>query len=191
MIKKFEEFVNESYYDKNKRNILWKQDVVKYLSTLGVNKKDCQEIYDIATAKNDEDVSYDTSEVENILKRIPVCNSVEGIVDFMKNVFFIKVNNVGITEDLFYDWLKEHGVKIEDCPVVIGYKNKLLTGDVVWCEYYGIYFKDEDDMVDSVYDNATNEFYVERELEEIYESDVEEINLDKECGWVDNGEWMK
>ena len=42
-----------------------------------------------------------------------------------------------------------------------------------------------------LYDNATNEFYVERELEEIYESDVEEINLDKECGWVDNGEWMK
>ena len=32
-----------------------------------------------------------------------------------------------------------------------------------------------------LYDNATNEFYVERELEEIYESDVEEINLDKEC----------
>ena len=26
---------------------------------------------------------------------------------------------------------------------------------------------------------------------EFGELDIEEINLDKECGWIDNGEWRK
>jgi hypothetical protein len=201
MIKKFEEFVNENLYQ-NRRFENNKHEIVKYLSSLGVNQEDCKDIYNVMQNSDKAIVSlYDINEIEEILKRVPGCDTIEGIVDFMKNVFFIKPesnrNRDGsyTTIDLFYDWVEKHGVKREECPVVRGYKNKLLTGDVIWCDNYGTYYENEDDIIDSLYDNAANETlddYMEDWVNNEFENlDTEEINLDKECGWIDSGEWLK
>jgi hypothetical protein len=46
-----------------------------------------------------------------------------------------------------------------------------------------------------LYDEAANETlddYMEDWVNNEYDNlDIEEINLDKECGWVDSGEWLK
>ena len=201
MIKKFEEFVNENIHQYHifEEN---KHEIVKYLSSLGVNQEECKDIYDVMQKSGKGIVSlYNTDEIEEILKRVPGCDTIEGIVDFMKNVFFIrpeyirKANGGYTTIDLFYDWVEKHGVDQDKCPVVRGYKNKLLTGDVIWCDNHDTYYEDEDDIFDSLYDEAADETlddYMEDWVNNEYDNlDIEEINLDKDCGWVDSGEWLK
>lgn len=46
MIKKFEEFVNENLHQ-NRRFENNKHEIVKYLSSIGVNQEECKDIYDV------------------------------------------------------------------------------------------------------------------------------------------------
>ena len=200
MIKKFEEFVNENLTLKHRLEN--DKKLVNYLSSLGVSQEDCKDIYDVIQKSGKKIVLlYDIDEIEEILKRVQGCDTIEGLVDFMKNVFFIRpeyirnANGSYTTIDLFYDWIEKHGVKEEKCPVVRGCNNKLLTGDVIWCDNNGEYYEDEDEIIESLYDDAayeTNDDNMEDWVNnEFGELDIEEINLDKECGWIDNGEWKK
>ena len=83
MIKKFEEFVNEMYSQRRD----YDREMVDYLSTLGVSDEDCREIYNIVKKSR---ILYTPEDIENILKRLPGCDSVEGIVDFIKTVLYSK-----------------------------------------------------------------------------------------------------
>ena len=84
MIKKFEEFVNEMYSPTSfKRGVF---DFIDYLESVGMTDDNIRaEIYDIAM--NNRKFYYTPEETENILKRLPGCDSIEGIIDAVKTVF--------------------------------------------------------------------------------------------------------
>ena len=90
MIKKFEEFVNEMYSPQANNA----KELVAYLSELGVSENDCAEIY---TLSQKSKLYYTAEEAENILSRLPGCDSVDGIIAAVKTVFFG-------TEDNLKEW---------------------------------------------------------------------------------------
>jgi hypothetical protein len=187
MIKKFEEFVNEMY-SQRKDYVSYERETVDYLSTLGVSDEDCREIYDIAKKSG---VGYSAEDVENILKRLPGCDSIEGIVDAVKTVFFGEDNKI------LSDWVENHNGDLNKCPIVLDdYSGKLLTG-VVW--YCGALDKYSDD--DSSFENEGLEYLMQDAWSEGYSNDggeeyayehfedleIDKVDLDKEYDWKYDG----
>lgn len=179
MIKKFEEFVNEMYSPTSfKRGVF---DFIDYLESVGMTDDNIRaEIYDIAM--DNHNFYYTPEETENILKRLPGCDSIEGIIDAVKTVFF------GTDEDL-NNWCGD--IK---CPVVIGVNGKLLTGEVYYSEVLNAYAEDEEDLVDIGYEwlakKADEEGILDDDQPDWVENnwellDIYEVDLDKEFGWTE------
>ena len=179
MIKKFEEFVNEMYSPTSfKRGVF---DFIDYLESIGMTDDNNRaEIYDIAM--NNSHFYYTPEETENILKRLPGCDSIEGIIDAVKTVFF------GTDEDL-KNWCDD--VK---CPVVMSYYGKLLTGVVCYSEVLDMYSEDgdfgdpgEDKMTDYALDNSVLDDDQPDWISDNYMDmlEIDEIDLDKEFGWTE------
>ena len=179
MIKKFEEFVNEMYT--SRANI--GKELVAYLSELGVSENDCSEIYALSQKRR---VDYTAEETENIIKRLPGCDSIEGIAEAVKNTFF------GTQDDLS-KWCHLYDILPEDCPVVMGVTGKLLTGNVIFLNMFGgVYGKDYEDFDDLVSEYGTENGILDDDLpdynfwEDLIEGvDFEELDLDKECHWTE------
>ena len=181
MIKKFEEFVNEMYspYEQRMQSRAKAiREFVDYLMELGVSNQDCREIDALA---KDANFYYTVEETENILKRLPGCDSVDGITNAIKTVFF------GTDED-FKEWCGD--VK---CPVVMSYYGKLLTGVVCYSEVLDMYSEDED-FGDEGYEwlsiQADREGILDDDQPDWVSDnwellDVYEIDLDKEYGWTE------
>ena len=179
MIKKFEEFVNEMYSPTSfKRGVF---DFIDYLESVGMTDDNIRaEIYDIAM--DNRNFYYTPEETENILKRLPGCDSIEGIIDAVKTVFF------GTDEDL-KNWCGD--VK---CPVVMSYYGKLLTGVVCYSEVLDMYSEDgdfgdpgEDKMADYALDNSVLDDDQPDWISDNYMDmlEIDEIDLDKEFGWTE------
>ena len=181
MIKKFEEFVNEMYSPYEQRMQNRAKDIrefVDYLMNLGVSDQDCKEIDAIA---KDANFIYTVEETENILKRLPGCDSIEGITAAVKTIFF------GTDEDL-KEWCGDF-----KCPVVMSYYGKLLTGVVCYSDVLNMYSEDED-----FGDEGYEWLAIKADEEGILDDDqpdwvsnnwdlleIDEIDLDKECGWTE------
>ena len=182
MIKKFEEFVNEMYspYEQRMQSRAKAiREFVEYLMELGVSDQDCREIDALA---KDANFYYTVEEAENILKRLPGCDSVDGIANAVKTVFF------GTDED-FKEWCGD--VK---CPVVMSYYGKLLTGVVEYSEVLDIYSEDgdfgdlgEDKMAEYASDNGVLDDDQPDWISDNYCDmlDIYEVDLDKEFGWTE------
>lgn len=177
MIKKFEEFVNEMYSPTSfKRGIF---DFIDYLESIGMTDDNIRaEIYDIAM--NNHNFYYTPEETENILKRLPGCDSIEGVIDAVKTVFF------GTDEDL-KNWCGD--VK---CPVVRGVNGKLLTGVVIYVEEFDAYGEDFEDFAEMSSEYGTRNGVLDDDLPDydFFENAIEgvdfyEVDLDKECGWTE------
>lgn len=174
MIKKFEEFVNEMYSPTSfKRGAF---DFIDYLESIGMTDDNIRaEIYDIAM--NNRNFYYTPEETENILKRLPGCDSIEGIIDAVKTVFF------GTDEDL-KNWCG--GTK---CPVVRGINGKLLTGVVLYSETLNAYAADLSDFEESLYEMAADKGIADDDQTDWVDNywdntdDGYEVDLDKEFGW--------
>ena len=134
MIKKFEDFVNEMYSPQANNA----KELVAYLSELGVSENDCAEIYALSQKNK---LYYTAEEAENILNRLPGCDSVDGITTVVKTLFF------GTDEDL-----KEWCGANSNPSVVIGINGKLLTGEVYYCEALDAFAEDEDDFNEDGYE---------------------------------------
>ena len=180
MIKKFEEFVNEMYSPTSfKRGVF---DFIDYLESIGMTDGNNRaEIYDIAM-DNHHHFYYTPEETENILKRLPGCDSIEGIIDAVKTVFF------GTDEDL-KNWCGD--VK---CPVVMSYYGKLLTGVVCYSEVLDMYSEDgdfgdpgEDKMAEYALDNSVLDDDQPDWISDNYMDmlEIDEIDLDKKFGWIE------
>ena len=176
MIKKFEEFVNEMYSPISfKRGVF---DFIDYLESVGMTDDNIRaKIYDIAI--NNRNFYYTPEETENILKRLPGCDSIEGIIDAVEFVFF------GTDEDL-KNWCGD-----AKCPVVRGVNGKLLTGVVFYSEQFDKYAENEEDFEELLSEYGTIKMQVldddlpdwvadNWEIANIYE-----VDLDKEFGWVE------
>lgn len=180
MIKKFEEFVNEMYspYEQrihNRTNAI--REFVEYLMDFGISDEDGKEIYDIAKNAN---FIYTVEETENILKRLPGCDSVDGIANAVKTVFF------GTDED-FKEWCGD--VK---CPVVRGATGKLLTGVVIYVDEFDAYGEDFEDFWEMTSEYGTRNGVLDDDLPDynFFEDAIEgvdfyEVDLDKELGWTE------
>ena len=173
MIKKFEEFINEMYSPTSfKRGVF---DFIDYIDSIGVtNDSDRSEIYDIAV--NNNNFYYTPEETENILKRLPGCEDIEGRTNAIKTVFY------GTDEDL-KDWCGNI-----ECPVVRGVNGKLLTGVVMYCDFVDAYADDDsfEYLKGVVSEYALEHNIHNEEHDEFIDSfEVEEVDLDKEFGWVE------
>ena len=202
MIKKFEEFVNEMYSQRRD----YDREMVDYLSTLGVSDEDCREIYNIVKKSR---ILYTPEDIENILKRLPGCDSVEGIVDFIKTVLYSKKKIVSNRDgrelkpgmyregavrniDRLYDWIEEHGGDVNKCPVVRGITGKLLTGNVLYVVQFDSYGEDFEDFEEAVSEYGTENGVLDDDLpnydffeDAIEDVDFYEVDLDKEFGWTE------
>jgi hypothetical protein len=204
MIKTFEQFVNEMY--SQQRDNGYDREMVDYLSTLGVSDEDCREIYIIAKKSR---ILYTPEDIENILKRLPGCDSVEGIVDFIKTVLYSKKKIVSVRDggelepglykegsvkniDKLYDWIEEHGGDVNKCPVVRGITGKLLTGNVLYVVQFDAYGEDFEDFAEITSEYGTRNGVLDDDLPDydFFEDAIEgvdfyEVDLDKECGWTE------
>lgn len=174
MIKKFEEFVNEMYSPTSfKRGVF---DFIDYLESVGMTDDNIRaEIYDIAM--DNRNFYYTPEETENILKRLPGCDSIEGIIDAVKTVFF------GTDEDL-KNWCGD-----AKCPVVRGINGKLLTGVVFYSETLNAYAADLNDFEENLYEMAAERGIADDDQTDWVDNywdntdDGYEVDLDKEFGW--------
>ena len=179
MIKKFEEFINEMYSPTSFKNGVF--DFINYLESVGVtDDNDRTEIYNIAV--DNRKFYYTPEETENILKRLPGCDSIEGIINVVKTVFF------GTDED-FKNWCGD-----AKCPVVRGIDGKLLTGRVYFCDKFNEFAEDEDDFIERgeewLYSYASGEGVLDDDQPDWVADnwdllEIEEIDLDKEFGWTE------
>jgi hypothetical protein len=184
MIKKFEEFVNEMYSPTSfKRGVF---DFIDYLESIGMTDDNIRaEIYDIAM--NNRNFYYTPEETENILKRLPGCDSIEGIIDAVKTVFF------GADNKIFSDWVENHNGDLNKCPIVLDdYSGKLLTGVVWYCGALDKYSEDdnsfEDEGLEHLMQDAWSEGYTndggeEYAYEHMEDLEIDKVDLDKEFGW--------
>ena len=192
MIKKFEEFVNEqnSPYDNHMERVRierlrksqMKRDFAMYLKDIGISDEDLKEIIPIAQKSS---FYYTPEEVDNILKRLPGCDTIEGITNVVKTIFFG-------TKDDFKKWLEDNDCK--DSPVVMGINGKVLAGKVYYCEALDAYAEDEDDLFEAgdewLYDYANEEGILDDDQPDWVSDhwellDVHEVDLDKEFGWTE------
>ena len=202
MIKKFEEFVNEMYSQRRD----YDREMVDYLSSIGVSDDDCKEIYAIAKRSR---ILYTPEDIDNILKRLPGCDSVENIVDFIKTVLYSKKKIVSVRDgrelkpgsyiegtvkniDKLYDWIEEHGGDVNKCPVVRGISGKLLTGNVLYVDHFDAYGEDFEDFEEAVSEYALDNGVIGDDLPDynFFEDAIEgvdfyEVDLDKEFGWTE------
>lgn len=183
IIKKFEEFVNEDY----DARIFNARGMFDYLENLGVNDDDLWVIHDMAKKNG----FYSAEEIDNILKRLPGCDTIEGITDALKTIFY------GTDDDL-KKWVGN--VK---CPVVRGVEGLLLSGDVYYFNKYDVYSDDAEEFFEYVYqyveesDEYDNSILEEMDdadfidfIEKLVDDDViTMINLDEKFGWKDDGSW--
>jgi hypothetical protein len=202
MIKKFEEFVNEMYSQRRD----YDREMVDYLSTLGVSDEDCREIYNIAKKSR---ILYTPEDIENIFERLPGCDSVEGIVDFIKTVLYSKKKIVRVRDgrelepglykegtvkniDKLYDWIEDHGGDVNKCPVVRGITGKLLTGNVLYVVQFDAYGEDFEDFAEITSEYGTRNGVLDDDLPnyDFFEDAIEgvdfyEVDLDKEFRWTE------
>lgn len=188
MIKKFEEFVNESltfhseHYDPRKvfRSFGFDENMVKPLSRR---------------------IDYDIYSIEELTKILEIVTSV--VDDTIYAAALLKVlldRNILVEEK--QDTLDEFCKKFngdKPLPIVIGVNGKVLTGKVYYCEEFGIYMESEDDFEDERFMRQFDEWandkadeegildddrpdWVDRQWSNL---DIKEIDLDKEFGWVE------
>jgi hypothetical protein len=182
MIKKFEEFVNEMYSPQANNA----KELVAYLSELGVSENDCAEIYALSQKSK---LYYTAEEAENILSRLPGCDSVDGIIAAVKTVFFG-------TEDNLKEWCD-----VDEYPaVVVGIDGKLLTGEVYYCEALDAFAKEEDDFNEEGYDwlavKAEDEGILDDDQPDWMDDhwdwlDIYPVNLDEEYLDKEQDSWVK
>lgn len=185
MIKKFEEFVNEDY-DSRIFNV---HTMFDYLEELGVSKRDILVIHNMGKKRG----FYSAEEIDNILKRLPNCDTIKNIADALKTVFY------GSKEDL-KQWVGD--VK---CPVVVGEEGLLICGEVYYFKQFDIYTDDDWDYFynyickyieenDEIDNSVMEEWEDDYDYYDFFEKLIDDgvivkVDLDKEFGWEDDGSW--
>jgi hypothetical protein len=188
MIKKFEEFVNESLkfhfenYDPRKvfRSFGFEENVVSSLSSR---------------------IDYDIYSIEELTKILEIVTSVVDDTMYaaaLLKVLFDEEYLVEEKQDILDKFCKKfNGDK--PLPIVIGVNGKVLTGKVYYCEEFGIYMESEDDFEGERFMRGFEKWANEEADEEgILDDDrpdwidrkwsnlnIKEVDLDKEFGWVE------
>ena len=182
MIKKFEEFVNESL-----------ENPKMVFKTFGFDDNEA-----IALCGRFYDNMYSNEELRKILE------IVMGVVDdtnyaaALLKVLFDRRESLEEKQDALDKFCKKfNGDK--PLPIVIGFDGKVLTGTVYYCEEFGIYMESEDDFEGERFmrrfDKWSNDEADEKGIPDDDRPDwidrqwsnlnIKEVDLDKEFGWIE------
>ena len=194
MIKKFEEFVNENYGSKYRRDTLTSEDVDKLTRIFA----------------DEFDLDRDQAKLRSLMDRIESANGIytfEEITEILykiKSVFKNSIYSLSLIKNLFdqgqsvqkkekflNDLCKRSG---HELPIVFDINGKMITGEVYYCEELDAYAKDEDD-----FEEPANEWLCRLADEEgVLDDDqpdwvsnhwedlnIYKVDLDKEFGWTE------
>lgn len=195
MIKKFNEFVNETHLQTHQNE--WtsqKHNQLKYILTEMFGADVCRALMD----RIDKNI-YSFEEIINILRRLKVNYSPNQMWGYLKMLLDedieIKEKREILDEiDRKFNKGKKLPVEIDD------YTGKILTGIVWYCEQLEKYAENEDDFNDEGFEYLANQAYEEGYTDdggvEYAENnwdalEIYEVDLDKEYNWTDNGRWSE
>lgn len=195
MIKKFNEFVNETHLQTQQNE--WtsqKHNQLKYILTEMFGADVCRALmYRINTN------IYSFEEIINILRRLKVNYSPNQMWGYLKMLLDKKIEVKEQRELL--DEISSKFNKGKTLPVEIDdYTGKILTGIVWYCDRLEKYAENEDDFNDEGFEYLANQAYEEGYTDddgvEYAENnwdalEIYEVDLDKEYNWTDNGRWSE
>lgn len=195
MIKKFNEFVNETHLQTHQNE--WtsqKHNQLKYILTEMFGADVCRALM----YKIDTNI-YSFEEIINILRRLKVNYSPNKMQSYLKMLFNEKIEVKEQRELL--DEISSKFNNGKTLPVEIDdYTGKILTGIVWYCDRLEKYAENEDDFNDEGFEYLANQAYEEgytdddgvEYAENNWEAlEIYEVDLDKECNWTDNGRWSE
>lgn len=195
MIKKFEEFVNETHLQTHQNE--WtsqKHNQLKYILTEMFGADVCRGLMD----RIDTNI-YSFEEIINILRRLKVNYSPNQMWGYLKMLLDKKIEVKEQRELL--DEISSKFNNGKELPVVIDdYTGKILTGIVWYCEQLEKYAENEDDFNDEGFEYLANQAYEEGYTDddgvEYAENnwdalEIYKVDLDKEYNWTDNGRWSE
>ena len=175
MIKKFEEFVNENYGSKYRRDrdTLTSEDIDK-LERIFVDEFDLDRNHAHFRSMMDRmemaNGIYTFEEITEILYKIKSTYKGVYALSLIKYLFDVSFS-VQEKEKFLNDYRKRFG---RELPIVFDINGKMITGEVYYCEELNAYAKDEDDFME-----AADEYLYRR-------ADEEGILDDDQPDWVSN-----
>lgn len=198
MIKKFEEFVNENYGSKYRRDTLTSEDVDKLTRIFA----------------DEFDLDRDQAKLRSLMDRIESANGIytfEEITEILykiKSVFKNSIYSLSLIKNLFdqgqsvqkkekflNDLCKRSG---HELPIVFDINGKMITGKVYYSEALNAYAKDEDDFIEAgdewlsiqaneegILDDDQPDWVSDNwDMLDIYEVDLDKEYLDETNGWT-------
>lgn len=195
MIKKFNEFVNETHLQTHKKEWTTQETKqLKYILTEMFDVNVCRALMD----RIDKNI-YSFEEIINILRRLKVNYSPNQMWGYLK---MLLDKNIEVEEQR--ELLDEISSKFNNgktLPVEIDdYTGKILTGIVWYCDRLEKFAENEDYFNDEGFEYLVNYAYevgytddggVEYAENNWEDLEIYEIDLDKECDWTDNGRWSE
>ena len=145
MIKKFEEFVNENYGSKYRRDTLTSEDL-ENLERIFVDEFDLgrnrAQLGSMMSRMQMANGIYTFEEITEILYKVK--STFKGLyaLALLKHLFD-EGESVQAKEKELNDFCKRRGCEI---PIVFDINGKMITGEVYYCEELDAYAKDEDDF---------------------------------------------
>lgn len=194
MIKNFNEFVNEAYFQTHKKEWTTQETKqLKYILTEMFGENGCTAL--IRRIKYD----YSFEEIINLLRRLKVNYSSNVMCSYLK--ILLDENTESEEKQKLLNEIESKYNKGKSLPIVIDdYTGKILTGIVWYCDRLEKFAENEDYFNDEGFEYLVNYAYEEGytddggvEYAEDHWEDLEicEIDLDKECNWTDNGRWSE
>lgn len=198
MIKKFEEFINENYGSKYRRDTLTSEDVDKLTRIFA----------------DEFDLDRDQAKLRSLMDRIESANGIytfEEITEILykiKSVFKNSIYSLSLIKNLFdqgqsvqkkekflNDLCKRSG---HELPIVFDINGKMITGKVYYSEALNAYAKDEDDFIEAgdewlsiqaneegILDDDQPDWVSDNwDMLDIYEVDLDKEYLDETNGWT-------
>ena len=192
MIKKFEEFVNESYNKPSRFRNGWEEFEYKDFRRI-VSEYFEEEMYATYLLSKNIDKIYSFNEVLDIFLRLLSYYNINSdkIMSLIKELFDNK-EEIKDKKEFLNKFCKRFN-NDEQFPIIIDdYTGKVLTGKVWYCGAFDKYAEDENSFNDE-----GNEYLSEKSYELGYtddesvdyvdnnwdELDIKEIDLDEVCGW--------
>lgn len=188
MIKKFEEFVNENYGSKYRRDTLTSEDIDKLKRIfvdefdLGRNRAHLRAMMDRMQMANG---IYTFEEITEILYKVK--SAFDGLYALsLLKILFDEGESVQVKEKELNDFCKRRGCEL---PIVFDINGKMITGEVYYCEELNAYAKDEDDFMEAadewLYARANEEGILDDDQPDWVSNrwedlDIYKVDLDKE-----------
>ena len=182
MIKKFEEFVNENYGSKYRRDTLNSDDLDKleriFIDEFDLGRNRAQ-LGAMMSRMQMANGIYTFEEITEILYKVKSAFKGEYALALLK-ILFDEGESVQAKEKEINWFCKRHGCEL---PIVFDINGKMITGEVYYCEELDAYAKDEDDFIEAademLYARANEEGILDDDQPDWVSNRWEDLNIYK------------